>query len=130
MLGAQGGLLCNEKCSKPTLSLLSWKKSPQFRNNVLYFSLSIKDMNVLVRLVRYLYFQCHFVIFVRVASDNRRLPATNGSPDFNTDKRIYNCAPFRKVVYDILPFGPMSLFAGSSVFFGRWTCFDKKNIVP
>ena len=58
------GLLCNEKCSKPTLSLchcFSWKKSPQFGNKMLYFSLSIKDMNLLVRLVWYLNFQCHFV---------------------------------------------------------------------
>ena len=77
MLGAQGGLLCNEKCSKPTLSLLFLEeKSPQFGNN--YFSLSIKDMNLLVRLVRYLYFQCHFVS--EVAGDNHRLPATKDSP--------------------------------------------------
>ena len=61
MLGEQCGLLCNEKCSKPTLSLLLLEEKPQFGNKILYFSLSIKDMNLLVRLVRYLYFQCHFV---------------------------------------------------------------------
>ena len=40
------------------------------RNKILYFSLSIKDMNLLVRLVRYLYFQCHFVS--EVAGDFRQ----------------------------------------------------------
>ena len=35
-------------------------------------------MNLLVRLVWDLYFQCHFVS--EVAGDNRRLPATNDSP--------------------------------------------------
>ena len=70
MLGAQGGFLCNEKCSKPTLSLLSWKTRPQFGNKILYFSLFIKDMNLLIRLVRYLFFQCHFVS--EVAGDFRR----------------------------------------------------------
>ena len=35
-----------------------------------YTSLSIKDMNLLVRLVRYLYFQCHFVS--EVAGDFRQ----------------------------------------------------------
>ena len=38
----------------------SWKKSPQLGNKILYFSLSIKDMNMLVRLVWYLYL-CHFM---------------------------------------------------------------------
>ena len=55
----------------------SWKKCPQFGNKILYFSLSIKGMNLLVRLVRYLYFQCHFVS--EVAGDNHRLLTTNDS---------------------------------------------------
>ena len=53
---------------------------------MLYFSLSIKDMNLLVRLVRYINFQCHFVSevagdFRQSKRDNRRLPATNDSPE-------------------------------------------------
>ena len=53
---------------------------------MLYFSLSIKDMKLLVRLVRYINFQCHFVSevagdFRQSNRDNRRLPATNDSPE-------------------------------------------------
>ena len=48
----------------------SWKQSPQLGNKILYFSLSIKDMNLLVRLVQYLYFQCHFLS--EVAGDFRQ----------------------------------------------------------
>ena len=53
---------------------------------MLYFSLSIKDMKLLVRLVRYINFQCHFVSevagdFRQSNRDNRQLLATNDSPE-------------------------------------------------
>ena len=65
MLGAQYGLMFE------TYFVIAFlgRKAQQFRNKILYFSPSIKDMNLLVRLVRYLYFQCHFVS--EVAGDFR-----------------------------------------------------------
>ena len=63
----------------------SRKKSLQFGNKMLHFSLSIKDMNLLVGLVQYLNFWCHFGSevagnFCQSNWRNRWLPATIDSP--------------------------------------------------
>ena len=50
-------------CSLQTITIESKKKKKACNSEIrcLYFSLSIKDMNLLVRLARYLNFRCHFV---------------------------------------------------------------------
>ena len=95
----------------------SWTKSPQFGNKMLHFSLSIKDMNLLDRLVWYLYFQCHFMSGRRFSSEQPEIIAScrllNDSP------LCYGPHPTSHVVVRFIPclyFSPLAICASYGKF--------------